>query len=393
MGSARVNVAEGAGQRVPVIDPAAAARRRDQIDRLAAEPGGIGALGAVAGAGLGVRQRASLRNRRRLVAVAEIEAPRGRHGGAGLGDLDVDGAELGEPLARIVRGAGARGLDIALYRRFRHAEHGRADPGEEHGEEREPIDRTGVDRVARCGAVARIRRVDGAVRGDEQVLDRRVVAAGATKARGAPSVEDRVLPLRHQEQAELRRLRALHHGGEEVGAGVVDAAAEGPASAQPVAAIHPLRLAAGEDQVAGHQGVPVGVPDLVLRPAGPERELEGAACEVAIDPAGGRAAAGDQRHDLHHRSVVDLGTAEAHRQRRADQAALDEIGDGLVGNPPQLLRRGGPFAQRRDQRFRAREQSLPIERRHWLRREAIRPRPAARPSAAPAAACDRRRPS
>ena len=38
----------------------------------------------------------------------------------------------------------------------------------------------------------------------------------------------------------------------------------------------------------------------------------------------------------------------------------------LVGDPPQLLGRGGPFAQRRDQRFRAREQSFPIERRHWL---------------------------
>src|SRR5581483_11878138 len=99
---------------------------------------------------------------------------------------------------------------------------------------------------------------------DEEVVGGVVAAAAAGQAGGVPGVEHLDVRLRHEGDPPLRPAAAAGdpvavvegHGAGRHHLGVVDAAGEGEAAREPVAAAAPVDVeAAGRDDPAGGHGV------------------------------------------------------------------------------------------------------------------------------------------
>ena len=161
--------------------------------------------------------------------------------------------------------------------------------------------------------------------GHEALRHRDVLAARADHAHRVPRVDDLVVALGHQAQPPVERrlaVVAVDGDGEHVPLGVVDARGERPAPAHHEAAVGAPRPPGGERDGGGHERVGVGVPHLVLRLGVVEREDPVVGAQVADVPRGGRAAAPELGHDVHHGHEGQLHAAEGLRLMEAEQAGL-----------------------------------------------------------------------
>src|SRR6185312_1567297 len=106
-----------------------------------------------------------------------------------------------------------------------------------YGAERDAVQRSRVDLVARAGDLGDAGEAQRPVPGDEGALYHDVVAAGAAQADRVPHVIDGVVAGRQQERAEVHGLALVvgDDAAEQDPAGVVAAGGEAPPSIEGVA--------------------------------------------------------------------------------------------------------------------------------------------------------------
>src|ERR1700735_5242863 len=155
-----------------------------------------------------------------------------------------------------------------LDRALGDAERDAGDAEREEADRRKLIEHRRVDLAARVGAAGDLVDRERAVAGDEDILDRYVLAARPGEADDVPGVDDRVVARRQQEDARtaLAALLVVDDAADEVPGGGIDAARKRPAAGEAIAALHLLRPAARENQRRADQIVGRLAPNLVLRP-------------------------------------------------------------------------------------------------------------------------------
>ncbi len=158
------------------------------------------------------------------------------------------------------------------------------------------------------------------------------LAAGAGKPHRVPVVVNGIVGFRHQEEAGLRPVRQRHDAADDAPGGIVDAACEAPAPAQPVAAALGDGLAGRRIGDRGN-GVETVLPEIVLRLVRIASDHPGMHGAEAVDPAGGAVAACNSGYRFDEHVVTIFEAAEALRLHDAEQFLLahhvDEIGRDL----------------------------------------------------------------
>lgn len=193
-------------------------------------------------------------------------------------------------------------------------------------QQREEVLQGLIERARQAGCTPR--KVEEVGCRDELVLEPHVMAPRAPETRGVPAVLDLPLLGRQQNAPNQRRLTArsrqrlavLGHDAEaEDPAGVLAAAGEGPASADPPAAVRRLCRAGGLDRPRGDDVRAVTIdPFVCLRWHEGQKEAgdtadHGVPSDRAVDSAEGA-------DDLQAPRQVELHAADAARREHAEDA-------------------------------------------------------------------------
>jgi hypothetical protein len=184
------------------------------------------------------------------------------------------------------------------------------------------------------------------VLGNVQVLDDDAPRAGAADAQRVPVVDDPVRVARERGPAGVDDLaaRRVDHAdaADEVRRGVAARAVVPPAvDAKAAVDRHRLRRQVGE------RAAEVAVAEQLDLPLlGPHRHRVRVAGGQRIDPAARRAPARELDRDPQERLQPELVAAEAPRLQHAEEARVDVLPVGRVGETPQSVALGLPRAQR-----------------------------------------------
>ena len=181
----------------------------------------------------------------------------------------------------------------------------------------------------------------------ENVLDHDGVAAGAAQADDVPDVVDAVLGARNQEAAEVDWPAVLDdRAAKERPCGVVATGRPVPRAVDEVAAVdHGARAHRRVRRGDPHGGIVA--PHLFLCLLIEQRQVPVVHADDRADPAGGTTRRRDAAHGFVEHGRVALQAAPLLGLEQFEEADLVELGNGLVGQPPQILRRLGSLGDQR----------------------------------------------
>ena len=258
---------------------------------------------------------------------------------------------LGDARAVVGRDLVPEKARVVVIGRLRRPDHRCRHQMGDDREQRQPVGIAhplGLRRVA----LLRRRHVEHHVVGDEQVVARHVLAAGADQARDVPCIDRLDVGGAHQNDARSGRLvvrtlpdRAQHHP-----IARIHPACIGPAAGQPVSPVGRREPAGREDQRGADQRVGVLAPDLLGRPVRPVGQHPVMRDDVDIDPGGGGAAAPELDGDVDHGAVIGLHPSVTLGLEDVPQPGLANILDGLVRDTADALGLRRALAEYRDQR-------------------------------------------
>ncbi len=285
-----------------------------------------------------------------------LRGPRRRHlherrlGGVdqrrGLSEVALEHRQLAaQRRGGAVLAAGLQDLDVVVDGALRDADRHRRGLGDEQRHDRAAaVDRVLVHVAAReldlrALGVGRGHRV---VLGHEQVLDHHAARPGAAHAEGVPVVDDRVRLAREGRPAGVPRF-ALHGDPADEVRGRVAARAVVPPAVEAVAAVDADRPRRQVRQRAAEVTVAEQLDLTLLGPHGHGVRVAGG---ERVDPAARGTAARELDGHAQEGLQPELEPAEAPRLDDPEEAGLDVVAVGLVGEAAERLAFSLALAQR-----------------------------------------------